>query len=714
MIAAPLSDDGPSSEARANLTHPFRKAALTLVALNGVAVVQPLLGVLGDGATFFVAAGAGRAQILVFTLGLLTLVPAVLLVAVVVVHRFSPKAASIVLAAEVGALAGVALGPPIADALGLGEALAAATWIVVAASVGVAFARFEPFRMFTRVLAFAPILFVTAFLLFSPVNDLIVPTGAASPAPDLADATTNVVVLVLDETSVAPLLGTDGEIDADRYPNFARLAASSTFYRNTTTTTPWTHLSVPALLSGRTPDFDDAPIASSYPQNLFTLLAPTRDLAVSETMTSLCPSGVCTSTTGPSFSASRFAKDVGVVYLRNRLPEPTADRWLPDIDNTWAGFGDDGGGAAGASDEEIGEDEWLEAAQARREVSTDLKFSAFMDSLHRPQRPTLWFLHLLEPHLPFRHVASGQTYEARSRPLGLESGWVTWSDQGDLADQSRARYMIELQNVDRRVGELLDRLDDEEMAGNTMLVVTSDHGVSFDAGGSRRAVPPTAANVAEVVPVPLFIRYPGQTTGMTDDRPASIIDVLPTIAEQLGAVPTGDWTFDGVPLNGPERADPRRFLWGSGADESMELPTALDTAAAPAEYDGVVGSSHEAHDLYAWGPNRHLVGQTTDGLDRAGDATHRATVTVSASVGSYDPAGDLVPAVIEGKLRDPAGVTWIAVSVNGTVGGVGPVSESEPGRFSVIVDPALLRPGPNDIAVWVVTDGELVAVRTAR
>jgi hypothetical protein len=140
----------------------------------------------------------------------------------------------------------------------------------------------------------------------------------------------------------------------------------------------------------------------------------------------------------------------------------------------------------------------------------------------------------------------------------------------------------------------------------------------------------------------------------------------------------------------------------------------MDTAAATAEYDAVVGSSHEAHDLYAWGPNRHLVGQTTDGLDRAGDATHRATVTVSASVGSYDPAGDLVPAVIEGKLRDPAGVTWIAVSVNGTVGGVGPVSESEPGRFSVIVDPALLRPGPNDIAVWVVTDGELVAVRTAR
>jgi hypothetical protein len=48
------------------------------------------------------------------------------------------------------------------------------------------------------------------------------------------------------------------------------------------------------------------------------------------------------------------------------------------------------------------------------------------------------------------------------------------------------------------------------------------------------------------------------------------------------------------------------------------------------------------------------------------------------------------------------------------VAGVGPVSIAEPGRFSVLVDPALLRSGPNQVQIWALTSDGLVAVRGDR
>ena len=132
---------------------------------------------------------------------------------------------------------------------------------------------------------------------------------------------------------------------------------------------------------------------------------------------------------------------------------------------------------------------------------------------------------------------------------------------------------------------------------------------------------------------------------------------------------------------------------------------------ARADYEAVVGLSGTAHDLYAWGPERALVGQGVDELALGPGGGLTAVVELPSSAEAYDPGGAVVPAVIEGTLRKPDGVTWVAVSLNGTVAGVGPVSIAEPGRFSVLVDPALLQPGRNQVQVWAVTSDGLKAVR---
>ena len=87
---------------------------------------------------------------------------------------------------------------------------------------------------------------------------------------------THVVMVVFDEFSGTTLLNDRMEIDARRFPQFARLAKTSTFYRNATTVHPRTNVAVPAILSGRFPETDLPPLAANYPGNLFQTIQSTR------------------------------------------------------------------------------------------------------------------------------------------------------------------------------------------------------------------------------------------------------------------------------------------------------------------------------------------------------------------------------------------------------------------------------------------------------
>ena len=102
---------------------------------------------------------------------------------------------------------------------------------------------------------------------------------------------THVVMVVFDEFSGTTLLNDRMEIDARRFPQFARLAKTSTFYRNATTVHPRTKVAVPAILSGRFPVTDLPPLAAYYPGNLFQTIQSTRafDMAVFEPITRLYP-----------------------------------------------------------------------------------------------------------------------------------------------------------------------------------------------------------------------------------------------------------------------------------------------------------------------------------------------------------------------------------------------------------------------------------------
>src|SRR5690606_40436362 len=99
--------------------------------------------------------------------------------------------------------------------------------------------------------------------------------------------------IVFDALPTAGLLDGSGHIDAELFPNFARLADGATWYRNNTSVAAFTVRAVPALLTGRYPEPPGPLVPPPDPENLFTLLAGSYEVEAREYVTRLCPVEVC-------------------------------------------------------------------------------------------------------------------------------------------------------------------------------------------------------------------------------------------------------------------------------------------------------------------------------------------------------------------------------------------------------------------------------------
>ena len=102
------------------------------------------------------------------------------------------------------------------------------------------------------------------------------------------------VVLIFDEFPLDTLLRPDGSIDAERYPNFARLAAISTWFPNAHTVYDSTFKAVPAILDAKLPRRGTAADFRSHRRNIYTLFHGlgygVEDVESGE---ALCPPRIC-------------------------------------------------------------------------------------------------------------------------------------------------------------------------------------------------------------------------------------------------------------------------------------------------------------------------------------------------------------------------------------------------------------------------------------
>ena len=110
--------------------------------------------------------------------------------------------------------------------------------MLIGAGIVALYARSSGLRSLVSILGIAPIAVIVLLLFFSPVNDIVFPaketTTKAATVASGAAPTTPVVLMIFDELPTMSLMKKDMSVDAQRYPNFARLAKGSTWYRNAT------------------------------------------------------------------------------------------------------------------------------------------------------------------------------------------------------------------------------------------------------------------------------------------------------------------------------------------------------------------------------------------------------------------------------------------------------------------------------------------------
>jgi hypothetical protein len=506
-----------------------------------------------------------------------------------------------------------------------------------------------------------------------------------------------VVMLVLDEFSVETLMNARGGIDPVRFPSFAALAKSATWYRNATTVSNHTTDAVPAVLSGRFPRRGALPIAADHPRSIFTLLGGAYSLRnVDEPSTDLCPERLCGEPSRPAAGVrlERLTKDLTIVSLHRLLPGGLADR-LPPVDLTFGDFADQDGDDT--------------ATEARGEVNVPTiafddrpgQFERFIGGLDGESRTSSFnFLHVLLPHTPWQYLPSGRRYPFSGEAIpGLHNG--IWTDDPSPARQAYQRYVLQVGYVDRLVGRLLRRMRAEGLYDRALLVIVADHGISFRPGTSRRSA--TGKGAADILGVPLFIKVPHQRRGRVDDGHATTADVLPTVADALGI--GLDWRLDGRSLLDRDRPAAAVGVATFPARKRLKMPFSdyvRDRDAEVLRTQRRLGDARGWASVYAAGPDSVLFGRRAAELRSGALSDAQVRLDDAEQFAAVRPRGPLVPAFVRGRLSGTAGPGLrLAVAVNGTVRAV--TRSYEDGgqtRLGSLVPPAAFRPGANDVQIY--------------
>jgi Sulfatase len=660
-----------------------------LLAVSGFALAQPLFDILGKNAEFFAARGSTPGDILLFAL-VVTFVPALglLLVegAVGAVNRTAGYALHLVFLAFLGAVFGVhAL-----KRAGLsGTAALIAGAVLIGAAIALAAWRAAPARWFLTVLAAAPVVFLAVFLFGTPVQHLVFPNAEARAAAAYVRHPTPVVFLLLDELPTITLEDENGDIDAGRFPNFARLARSTIWFRNMTTVSSNTTTAVPALLTGALPKKGSLPVFQDHPNNLFTLLGRRYRMHVVETQTQLCPSRLCKrkhQKAGKRLSS--LYSDARTVYLHLIAP-PSLEERLPAIDESWADFGADTG-------KELEEQAKLPKVNLKTFYIGRLRdFNRWVARLRPPgATPSLDYLHILFPHGPWLYFPDGRV-RAVAVPRAPGRTEETWWNEA-LAEQAWQRHLLQAGFTDKLVGRFLDKLHRTGLWDKALVVVTVDEGDSFRGGDSRRD--PTRTNLGDIAFIPLFVKLPGQDQGRVVDKLVTSVDVLPTIASVLGV--TVRWKIDGRSAlsSGPGSSRVRvgKFETSFQAAQGLRRQARQHKLA-------LFGSGSWGPELAGTGRYRGLVGRPLGSLQFTGSVSASATIDAVGSklVRAFPKRSQLIPSPLTGQVSGLHPGDAIALALNGRIAAVSLVYRGP--RFSTLVSESAFRPGRNSVRAFLVT-----------
>jgi hypothetical protein len=657
------------------------RRGLHLAVLWSFCVGQPLLAKADSSVFFFLPRSAAPFDFVIVGIAVLLVAPAILMGVEALVGTFSERGAEGLHLVLMGILFWllalqmerfISLRAPVPGLL---------FGLVVAVAATFAYTRTKFVPTVLDVLGPAPLLFLGLFLFVSPIAPLWLPGGEPEAADVTPQTTPPVVVIIMDEFPGLSLQDRPGHIDESLFPNFARLAARSTWYPNATSVADSTEAAVPAILTGIRPDHDrdELAIASNFPHSIFTLLGNSYDIDAVETETQICPRSICDRAVRDPF----FPR---VPRILGDLAQLTPAAVLPKhIHRELYGEG------AGVS--------------PLPPKSPPQLYDIFDEHINGDQAHMSLIHSSNLPHKPWNLVPSKQHYAIPATDGALsQSRALTASASARVIE--RKRHLLQVGAADSILGDAIDRLKQEGIWDKAVVVVVADHGISFRPLLPRRKAVPN--NLDQVGFVPFFVKAPGQTTGKIDPAAAETIDVVPTIAKMIGLpIP---WHVDGLPAGERKTGDVEMTDFKRRIIESPLTTVEKRAHQFQRQWAGILDYGHGWDALIRSGPGSELIGEKVPADLAKADGT--------ATVPQIPAEGSEVLAVVDGSL---SGVVpknqQIAIAVNGRVEAATTAIQTSTGlRYEAILPPSVYEKPINSLQVLEISPGgspRLLGERTA-
>ena len=656
---------------------------LHLGVLYALAVSQPLLNLLGNNAEFFTSRQLTSGKVLWFALVVGLVIPLVLYAIDTAAGLISDRVGWVVHLVLVFALTLLFMGQ-ITRKLLESSVGAIALAAVLAGLFTLVYVRSAPLRQIATWFAPLPALVLLLFLFNTPAHKIVF-TGDTAVANVTPTGNVPVVFVSFDEFTGTSLLGPDNEIDPKLFPNFAALAKNGTYYRNFTAAADETTRVMAGLMTGDMWHEHGLPIAAEYPHNLFTLFGKDYRMRVAEEATDLCPVKLCHQA---GASSSSLFSDAGLVDLHQIAPKPLEKKLTP-VNETLGRFEDE------------------DRPHGREKILSELggggrpgRYQQWLQTIDGKVDRTLYFKHVLLPHVPWQYLPSGQTYRKHSQEYipGI-NGPPSFGDKW-LLQQGYQRHLMQVALVDRMIGDLVARLKKVGMYDKALIVITADNGESFlHAGHDRHIADPVT--YTDIASTPLLIKRPDQHAGGYDDRHVRSFDVVPTVAAAAGL--KMPWKVEGHSILDHGDAAPVAVYREQGM-KGRVFKTSL------ANYErarrGALRRKSKlfSHGLYGIGPHPELIGKAVDEL---GATLTPAQATMNPelrkALGSVDPSSSFIPANLAGRISGVGRGAPLAIALNGKVAAVGWSAQIEGDShpfFSFFVPPEDFKPGQNSARVY--------------
>jgi arylsulfatase A len=144
-------------------------------------------------------------------------------------------------------------------------------------------------------------------------------------------------------------------------------------------------------------------------------------------------------------------------------------------------------------------------------------------------RPFFGYYPMILPHWPFEPTPDSKDWDPKSE--GAEAGNLT---------QKNPKYFREMVSyVDKIIGKIVAKLDEQKLSEKTMIIFTGDNGTAVSVTGvmNGRVIKGGKGNTTDAGNhVPFIVSWPGTIeAGRTTKAIVNFSDILPTIARAAGA-----------------------------------------------------------------------------------------------------------------------------------------------------------------------------------